>query len=206
MLTLYFTPGSSSLAAHIALHEVGAAFEPRPVSLARGQHQSPEFLALNPAGQVPLLLVDGRPLTEVLAILFYLARRFPAAGLLPDGGPRGGPRGDPRGDAEAESQALSWMSFVAAFLHPARTLPLERALRAWSVAEARLGDAEWTLGGRYSIADIHLFRLFWRFAGSRHPEPGCFPRLEAHAARVMARPAVRKTFEIEAEIGYHLPP
>ncbi len=43
------------------------------------------YPALNPEGKVPTLLVDGRPLTEVGAILFYLARRFPAAGLLPEG-------------------------------------------------------------------------------------------------------------------------
>ncbi len=194
MLALYFTPGSSSLAAHIALRETGADFEGRPISLARGEQRDAAFLALNPAGQVPLLLIDGRPLTEVLAILFYLARRFPEARLLPEGGP------------EAEARVLSWMSFVAATLHPARTQPMEQAMRTWLVAEQRLGGAEWALGARYSIADIHLFRLFWRFAGSRHPEPGRLPGLEAHAARVMARPAVRRTFEVEEAIGYHLPP
>jgi glutathione S-transferase len=137
---------------------------------------------------------DGAPLTEVLAILFYLARRFPEAGLLP------------AADPLTEAQALSWMSFVAAFLHPARTLPIDRAIHAWAVAEARLGAAEWALGERYSIADIHLFRLFWRFRTSREPPPGCLPRLEAHEARVMARPAVARAFAAEAAIGYHLPP
>ena len=54
------------------------------------------------------LLIDGRPLTEVAGILFYLAKRFPEAGLLP------------HGDIEAEAQAISWMSFIAATVHPAR--------------------------------------------------------------------------------------
>ena len=193
MLELYFSPGSSSLAVHIALHEIGVAFEPRPIALHRGEHKEPAFLALNPAGQVPVLMIDGRPLTEVLAILFALARHYPEAGLLGDGGP------------EDEAQALSWMSFVASYLHPARTLPMAQAMHAWDVAEQRLGGAEWALG-RYSIADIHLFRLFWRFQTSRTPPAGSLPRLEAHAARMMARPAVARTFAAEAAIGFHLPP
>ncbi|HEV3177765.1 MAG TPA: glutathione S-transferase N-terminal domain-containing protein [Stellaceae bacterium] len=82
MLTLYFAPGSSSMAPHIGLHEIGAPFESRPVSFARKETRSPAYLALNPDGKVPTLLIDGRPLTEVAGILFYLAKRFPEAGLL----------------------------------------------------------------------------------------------------------------------------
>src|SRR5882672_12798493 len=115
MLTFYFSPGSSSMAVHIALHEVGAKFEARPVSFARREHQAPDFLAVNPEGKVPTLLIDGRRLTEVAGILFYLARRFPAAKLLPDG------------DIEAEAQVVSWMSFIAATIHPARRQGLEHA-------------------------------------------------------------------------------
>src|ERR1700748_1408065 len=98
MLTLYFAPGSSSMAPHIALHEIGAPFEPRPLSFHKGETRTPEFLALNPAGKVPVLVVDGRPISEVLAIMTYLARAFPEAGLLP------------QGDLAAEGQVLAWMS------------------------------------------------------------------------------------------------
>src|ERR1700687_1185607 len=115
MLTFYFAPGSSSMAAHIALHEVGASFESRPLSFANKEQRRPEYLALNPEGKVPTLLVDGRPLTEVAAILFYLAKRFPDAGLLPEG------------DIEADAQAISWMSFIASTLHPARKRGLQYA-------------------------------------------------------------------------------
>ena len=83
MLTLYFAPGSSSMAPHIALHEIGASFESRPLSFARKETRSAAFLAVNPEGKVPTLLIDGRVLTEVAGILFYLAKRFPAAHLLP---------------------------------------------------------------------------------------------------------------------------
>lgn len=192
MLTLYFAPGSSSMAPHIALHEIGTAFEARPISFARKETRTPEFRALNPEGKVPLLLIDGRRLTEVAAILFYLARSFPEAGLLPEG------------DVEAEAQAISWMSFLAATVHPARRQGLEHSRAALGIADRRLGARPWALD-RYSIADIHLFRLFWRFRNAAHPEPSEFPSLEAHHDRMMARPAVQRTCEIEAAIGYELP-
>jgi glutathione S-transferase len=191
-LTFYFSPGSSSMAAHIALHEVGAEFETRLVSFAMREHQSPEFLAINPEGKVPTLLIDGRRLTEVAAILYYLARRHPEAGLLP------------AGDPEAEAQVISWMSFIAATLHPARRLGLEHARKVYGLADQRLGDREWAIGN-YSIADIHLFRLYWRFVNFLQPAPGEFPRLAAHHDRMMLRPAVRRTFEVERAVGYELP-
>lgn len=180
------------MASHIALHEIGVPFESRPISFAKKENRTPAYLAINPEGTVPTLLIDGRPLTEVAAILFYLARRFPEADLLPNG------------DIEAEAQAISWMSFVAATIHPARRQGIERSKEVFAIAEQRLGQREWALG-RYSIADIHLFRLYWRFANSLHPAPGMFPNLSAHYDRMMARPAVQRTCEIEAAIGYELP-
>lgn len=192
MLTLYFAPGSSSMAVHIALHEIGVPFEARPMSFARHELRQPEFLAINPEGKVPTLLIDGRRLTEVAAILYYLAKRFPASSLLPEN------------DLEAEAQAISWMSFIAATLHPARRSGIDQAMKVWSLAEQRLGAREWALE-RYSVADIHLFRLYWRLARSLQPAPRTFPNLTAHHDRMMARPAVRRTCEIEAAIGYELP-
>jgi glutathione S-transferase len=192
MLTLYFCPGTSSMAPHIALHEIGAPFESRAISLAKKENRKPDFLALNPEGKVPTLLIDGRPMTEVAAILFYLARRFPDAGLLP------------QGDLEAEAQVISWMSFIAATIHPARRQGLDYARAVWALVEGRLGNREWAVGS-YSIADIHLFRLFWRFRGSLNPKPGEFPNLTSHHDRMMARAAVKRTIEVEAAIGYDLP-
>ena len=68
-----------------------------------------------------------------------------------------------------------------------------------------MGGRECVLG-QYSVADIHLFRLYWRFANAVHPAPETFPLLSAHYGRMMARPAVQRTIEIEAGIGYDLPP
>jgi glutathione S-transferase len=192
MLTFYFAPGSSSFAAHIALHEVGADFEARPMSFKRKDMRSPEYLKINPAGLVPTLLIDGRVLTEVAGILFYLARRFPEAGLLP------------KDDIEAEAQAISWMSFIASTLHPGRQKGLDHACEVYGIADRRLGRA-WALGERYSIADIHLFRLYWRFLNSLKPATDMFPNLDAHYARMMARPAVQRTIAAETAVGYELP-
>jgi glutathione S-transferase len=59
MLTLYLAPGFSSMAPHIALHEIGVDFETRWISFEKRQQYSPDYLALNPEGKVPTLLVDG---------------------------------------------------------------------------------------------------------------------------------------------------
>ena len=199
MLKLYFAPGSSSMAPHIALHEVGAlheigtAFETQALSFANKDHQKPAYLAINPEGKIPTLLIDGRRLTEVAGILYYLAKRYPAAELMPTG------------DPEAEAQVISWMSFIAATVHPARPKGLDHAMTIFGLADQRLGPNDWAVGNRYSIADIHLFRLFWRFSNSLKPPKGSFSNLEAHHDRMMRRPAVIKTIEIETALGYELP-
>jgi glutathione S-transferase len=191
MLAFYFTPGASSMAPHIALHEVGAAFEAKPIRLDGRENHMPDYLALNPEGKVPTLLIDGRPLTEVAAILFYLAQRFPAAELWPD-------------DLETQAQAISWMSFIAATIHPSRRQGEARWAEVFRIADGKLGERPWAVE-RYSVADIHLFRLFWRFVNSQHPSRADYPRMFAHYDRMMVRPAVRRTCEIEAGVGYDLP-
>jgi glutathione S-transferase len=143
MLTLYFAPGSSSMAVHIALCELGVSFERKPMSFRNNDLRSPEYLALNPEGKVPTLVIDGRPLTEVGAILYFLAKRFPKAELLP------------RDDIEADARALSWMSFAASTLHPARRKGLDHANEVWGVADRRLGNG-WAIGG-YSIGTSTSF-------------------------------------------------
>jgi glutathione S-transferase len=192
MYVFYHAPGSSSMAVHIGLHEVGAAFEGRAIDFGHRDQDPPEFRGLNPEGKVPTLVIDGRPLTEVAGILYYLARRYPEAGLLPVG------------DSEAEARIVSWMSFTASTLHPARRQGEDHARAMYRLADQRLGSGPWAVGG-YSIADIHLFRLFWRFRGSSEADPVAFPNLTAHYGRMMERPAVRRTFEVEAALGYRLP-
>ena len=193
MLTLFYSPGSSSMATHIALHEVGVPFELKLTALHRNENRAPDYLEVNPEGKVPALIVDGRPLTEVAATLWYLARRYPEAALLPQ-----------FGDIEAEARIISWMSFIASTIHPARRIGDDRWREVIALAEHRLGTGEWTVDS-YSIADIHLFRLYWRFVKTLGPPRGSYPHLSAHYDRMMARPAVQRTIAAESAVGYNLP-
>jgi glutathione S-transferase len=192
MLVLYFAPGSSSMAPHIALHEAGLPIEGRPLSFAGRQQRTSEFLAQNPAGKVPLLLVDGRPLTEVAGILYFIAKSAPQAELWPR-------------DLAGQAQVVSWMSFVASVLHPGRQEGVDHAYRVYGIADRRLGGRTWAVGDNYTIADIHLFRLYWRMRNALKPDPNAFPSLEAHYQRTMDRPAVKRTIEVEQAVGYELP-
>ncbi len=104
MLTLYFTPGACSLAAHIVLEESGEAYEKQLVDLAKGEQRSEPYLRINPQGRVPVLRLDnGEPLSENTAILPFLGKRF---GLWPS-------------EPIAEARALSMIGFFAASVHPA---------------------------------------------------------------------------------------
>lgn len=191
-LVLYFCPGTSSMAVHIALHEIGKPFETRAVELQTGT-RSPEYLKINPNGRVPAMLIDGRPLIEVAGCLFYLAKAFPEAKLLP------------ANDPETEAQAVAWMSFIASTVHPARAKGVEAAMEAWTTADKLLGAKEWALGSAFSIADIHLFRVFWRQLPGLEAPADAFPNLRRHYAKMMQRPAVKKTLEVEQKLGLKLP-
>lgn len=194
MLQLYIGPGSSSMAPHIALREAGAEFELVPLSMGKRETRGAEYRKLNPAGKVPTLLLDsGEPLTEVLAILWYIARRYPDAKLLPDGG------------LDAEAQALSWMSYIASGIHPTTLLDKESRYASFQIAEQKLGMREWAMGERMSVVDIHLFRLFWRNHARTGLTREAFSGLWAHYDRMMQRPSVIRTIEVESAIGYELP-
>jgi glutathione S-transferase len=107
MLTLYYAPGSSSMAPHIALEEAAADYEAKSIDEDAGEQRSEAYLRINPRGKVPALrLADGTVLVENIAIQTYIARTHRAAKLLPH---------DPVGEA----RALSVMSFFASAVHPA---------------------------------------------------------------------------------------
>jgi glutathione S-transferase len=103
-LELYFAPGACSFVPHSGLEAVKAAtgqdFTPKLVKLHKGEHKTPEYLQMNPDGQVPVLLADGKPLTQIVAIADFLDRSFPKSGLLPN---------EPWKRAQALSQ-LAWMN------------------------------------------------------------------------------------------------
>src|SRR5689334_16906305 len=129
MLKLYFSPSSSSLATHIALIEAGAPFELIPRLITKQETRTPEYLGLNPDGKVPALVIDGgRILTEVAGTLYYIARKYPAAGLWPEG------------DLASEAEVISWMSFAASTMHGSRARGPEHVINAFAVANSKLGS------------------------------------------------------------------
>lgn len=203
MPTLYYSPGACSLASHIVLEEIGKPYDLVEVNVRRGDHQKPEYLALNPRGRVPTLRVGGFVLTECPAILAYLDRTHPEQGLLPD-------------DPAAEAQGLSLMSWLASTLHvsfaqvwrSARFSDDEAAhpsivasgraaiARHFDDIEGRLGDAGWALGRRYSVVDPYLL-VFWRWAVSIGYDAERWPRYARLAHAVGARPATQRVLARE---------
>jgi glutathione S-transferase len=131
---------------------------------------------------------SGRVLTEVAATLYYIARTYPASRLWPEG------------DLEDEAEVISWMSFAASTMHGSRARGSEHVANAFAAANRKLGDRQWAVG-RYSIADIHLFRVYWRFRPGIDAAPGTYPALEAHHDRMLARSAVKKALAIEKSWG-----
>ncbi|WP_223115502.1 glutathione S-transferase family protein [Luteimonas suaedae] len=98
-MKLYGFGPTRSLRAQWALRELGAEFEFIPVNLAAGEGQTPEFLRLNPAGKLPVLVDGDLILTESAAIVFYLAEKYPGHGLLPS-------------DLETRAQVYRWALFA----------------------------------------------------------------------------------------------
>ncbi len=173
-MILYYARTACSIAPHIALEETGAAFDARRIDLATGEQTSPEYLKINPAGRVPALIVDGRTITEVPALLTYIANLKPEAGLIP-----------PPGTLE-HARCFEWLGFLSSSLHVSyaqfrRPMRFVRegfacvealadegrdlTIRCFREVERRLGADEWAAGTHYSIADIYLFPFFtwaWR--------------------------------------------
>ncbi|CAN5436635.1 glutathione S-transferase family protein [soil metagenome] len=205
-LALYFSPGACSRVSIIALEEAGAEVSLRKVALAENANKSAEYLAINPKGKVPALIVDGRVLTENVAILTYLDSRFPYAKLLPGST-----------DPLVRSETLSTLAWIASGLHPMVTR-IRRATRFCDlpgadkrvpelarvdlaeqlhVAEDRLSKHDWILGDEWSIADAYLHWI-WSRATDDQFDKSPFPKLVAFAARMDARPSVVKALEREA--------
>jgi glutathione S-transferase len=202
-LTLYYSPGACSLAAHVALRESGLAFDARPVLIARSEHLEPAYLAINPRGRIPTLAVDGTPVTELSAILGWIADRAPH--LAP-----------PRGTLAA-LQCAEWLAWFTSGVHISFALVwrgsrfLERTelhpeLRATGVAtlrrqfadiERRLASHDYLVDGRYSIADANVL-VFYRWANRIGLDTRAdYPAWTRHTERLLQRPAVRDAVAAE---------
>jgi glutathione S-transferase len=153
-LELYFAPGACSFVPHVALEAIKAAtgqsFEPKLVKLHKGEQKTPEYLALNPNGQVPVLVADGKPLSQIVAICDFLDRAFPKAGLLP-------------AEPWARAQALSQLAWLNNTVHPTFT----HVFRPANFAESEAAQAEVKTVAAAKFRE-HLERI-QRLAGSASP-------------------------------------
>lgn len=198
-LTLYLAPGTCAMAVRIALVEAGAPHRIHIVDFAAAEQRSPIYLAINPKGRVPALATERGVLTETPALLLYVAQRFPAAELAPLDDPF----------LLARMQEVN--SFLASTVHVShahgrrgsRWADDEQAINAMLAKmpqNMRDGFAEiehhylagpWVLGERFSLADIYLFVVAsWLKSDGVAIEE--FPKVAAHTARMLARPAVQQ--------------
>lgn len=200
MLTLYYSPDSCARAVQIALEEVGADYEPVPMSLPKGDQRAPDYLAINPKGRVPALVTDHGVLTETPAILAYIARCYPASPLgLPD---------DPWALAELDSfntyivstlhvahahkqRGHRWADDPAAIAEMRRKVP-ETVGASFALIETKLFRGPWAMGERFSIADPYLF-VFSEWLEGDGVDPARFPKIAAHTAAMKTRPSVQRT-------------
>lgn len=202
-MKLYFAPGACSLASHIALEEAGLKYETHKLDLAAGDQRKPEYLALNPRGRVPTLVVDGHVLTENVGILTYIAGGHPKAGLWPK-------------DTWHQAMAVSSMAWLSNTVHTtfAHVFRAQRyadgdAAQEAVKAKARtmyldylkeidglLAGRKWAIGNHFTVVDGYLL-VFYRW-GNRNQMP--VHELKNYSAlvdRVLARPAVKKVMADE---------
>lgn len=198
-MKLYFSPGASSLAPHIALREAGLAFDLERVDLKSKKYgKDRDFLKVNPKGYVPTLqFEDGSVLTEVPAIVLWAADQVPERHLAP-----------PPGTME-RYHLIEWLNFISAELHkqfsplfnPASGDDLKQRLRElvarrFDFVQSALGANPYLMGETFTVADASLFTvLSWcRWVDI---DLARWPKLAEYLARVAARPRVQAALAAE---------
>jgi glutathione S-transferase len=190
-----------------ALEEIGIPFKTELVAFMRGDHRSPGYLALNPKGKVPALTVDGRVLTENVAILVWLATTFPDANLLPK-----------HSDPFDFASVVSDLAFCASLLHPIVTrlrIPqyfcdiedavprvfamAEQAMRPnFMLIDQRLSENRWWYGDRWSIMDAYINWVWFRVSGTAF-DVSPYRSFARHDDANAGRPAVQRALRHDAE-------
>jgi glutathione S-transferase len=205
MWKFYYAPISCSLASHIALEQAGAKYEAVRVDFTSNAQRSADYLKVNPKGRVPALVTEHGVLTETLAILTFVAQKFPDAGLAPFE------------DAWAFARMQSFNSYLASTVHVAHAHRMrgkrwvddpdaivkmqEKVARnvteCFDLIEHELFGSPWVLGERYSVSDPYLFTIS-RWLESDGVDPSRFPKVLDHRERMAELPAAKKVIaEVE---------
>ncbi|PLR49803.1 glutathione S-transferase family protein [Chimaeribacter arupi] len=206
---LFYSPGSTSMAVHWMLLELGVPFDAVWVKLHEGEQHSREYRKISPLGRVPALFVDGETVCESSALLMLLAERHPEGGLAPLPG------------SEHRAVWLETMIFFANTLLPAmrdwfyadqdgaaelaptvRQRAQQRIEQAWETLDAQLGrNGEYLVGDALSTVDLMAVMLMYRSREMARPATQ-WPRLKAYAERLTARPAYQQLQAREALSGW----
>jgi len=202
--TLYYSPGTASMAVHLALLEIDVPYKLERVDFSANGQRDPNYLKLNPQGKVPTLIVDGRPVFESAALLLLLTERHPDKHLAP-----------PLGSAE-RADWYQWMVYLSNTLASTYRLwfypndlgvddhppPVRAAIQlriesAFDLLEAHLSaHGPYLLGETFSAADL-LLTMLMRWSRNM-PKPATeWPSLKQLADLVRARPSWKKLYEIE---------
>jgi len=204
---LYVAPKTCARVATIALEEIGVPFETELIRFHSKQQKSPEFLAINPKGKVPALIVDGTPMTENVCILSWLNETYPDAQLLPK-----------TTNSFEHYLQMGDISFISGTLHPFVTriaMPSKFAKSDSAIAEVkevaiaevrpyaqliddRYASGEWWHGDQWSILDAYVFWAWTRMAGEGFPEAD-YPNVVDLCKRIQERPSVQRAMQREAE-------
>jgi glutathione S-transferase len=192
-MKLYGFAGTRSQRALWGLKEVDADFEYVSVNLLEGEHKRPEFLKINPAGKVPVLIDGDRVIPESAAIVLYLADKYPEKALLP-------------ADLGERAQAYRWMLFAVTELEqplwritrhtmlypPDKRLPADIALAREdfvdmaAILDKHLESRTFIVGEQLTVADcVTVYLIDW--ANELHLIEG-FPGLQAYLERLYTRP------------------
>lgn len=208
-LTLYFAPDTCGRVPLTALEEIGCDYSLEIVAFMKGQHRSSGYLDINPKGKVPTLVIDGKPLSENVAILIWLNATYPEAGLLP--------RADNVFD---QATLLSDLAFCASGLHPIVTrlriphffcdLPeatdrvfdmAATAMRLnFSIIEERLKNGRWWYGEEWSVLDAYINWVWFRVTGTRF-DASAYPNFARHDADMKTRPAVQRALAVNRKVA-----
>ncbi len=184
-MKLYFNPQSRAVIARWMLDECGVDYEIVPVELVKGEHKTPEFLGINPAGKLPALVDGDARIFESAAICLYLGDRFPAANLAPGIG------------APERGRYLSLMVYSTSQVEPAMGDAMfgvkPAPQRGWAdfetvkdVVERELANGPYLFGDWFTAADVMIGSMFiWRRMGGHASGRA---KLEAYVDRLLARP------------------
>lgn len=204
MIELYYSPSTASLVVHWLLIELDLPHALRRLDFDKREHKSPEYLAINPAGVVPALVIDGKPLLEAAAITMHLADAYPGGGLAPAIG------------TLERAAYYQWFFFMANTLQPAyrawfyadepagaanaeasKAAARERIEAAWAQVETHLAaNGPFLLGAKLSAADFMLTMLM-RWSRNMPKPAHTWPTLAKHAATMKARPAFKEVYARE---------